>query len=105
SPCMTRVFISYKREDEAFARQLRESILSWGHQVWLDIIDIPVGTQVNSKGWDDAIHQGMIASNVVIGVLTPESLKSENVLDEWGWALSNNRRLILLWLRDIPEEN
>jgi MFS family permease len=100
-----QIFISYKRQDQSFAERLREMFLSWGHQAWLDVVDIPAGTAEGSKGWDDAIHQGMKSSQVVVGVLTPESLTSENVLDEWGWALTNQRRLFLLWLRDVSEED
>lgn len=100
-----QAFISYKREDQSFAEQLRDAIHNWGHRVWLDVFDIPSGTAPSSKGWDDAIHKGMKQSQVVIGFLTPESLASENVLDEWGWALTNQRRLFLLWLRDVSEED
>lgn len=96
-----QVFISYKREDQSFAEQLHQHINAWGHRSWLDVVDIPAGTTPDMRGWDDAIHQGMKDSQVVIGVLTPESLKSPNVLDEWAWALENQRRLFLLWLRDV----
>lgn len=99
------IFISYKREDEAFARLLRDHLLQWGHRVWLDVIDIPSGAQAGTKGWDDAIHHGMKSSNVVLGVMTSASLASENVLDEWGWAISAQRRLFLLWLENISEED
>src|ERR1700752_5092292 len=102
---MTQVFISYKSEERAFAKRLRDQLRSWGHQTWLDVDDIPPGTTPNSKGWDDAVHAGMKACQVVVGVLTTESLQSENVLDEWGWALENQRRLFLLWLRDVETEN
>jgi len=102
---MAKVFISYKREDEAFARQIHNKLREWGHESWLDIDNISAGTIPGSKGWDDAVHRGMKVSQVVIGIMTPESLASENVLDEWGWALTNDRRLILLWLREVPEED
>ncbi|HEX2623093.1 MAG TPA: toll/interleukin-1 receptor domain-containing protein, partial [Phototrophicaceae bacterium] len=83
-----QAFISYKSEYRDFAERLRDSLLAWGHHAWLDVKDIHAG-----EDWDTAIHQGMKTSQIVIGVLTPESLRSDNVLDEWGWALSNQRRL------------
>ncbi|MCL4251277.1 MAG: TIR domain-containing protein [Anaerolineae bacterium] len=98
------IFISYKREYEDFAKRLYQSLVGWGHQPWLDVFHIPPGTAPETKGWDDAIHSAMKAARVVVGLLTPEALKSEAVLDEWGWALTNSRRLFLLWLRDIDEE-
>lgn len=95
---MKRIFISYKRQDEAFARQLRDDLLAWGYAPWLDVVDIAPG-----DSWDAAIHAGLRAADGVIGFLAPESLRSQNVLDEWGYALSAGKRLLLLWLRDVTE--
>lgn len=92
------IFISYKREDEAFARFLRDYLLAQNFTVWLDVFNIRPATQ-----WDTEIHRGMINAQVVIGILTPESLISDNVMDEWGWAVSTKKRLFLLWLRDVDE--
>lgn len=93
-----QIFISYKREDESFARQLHGLLCDWDYTPWLDVLDIPPG-----ENWDDAIFAGLKASEIVVGLLTPESLASSNVLDEWGYGLSNAKRLFLLWLRDVPE--
>ena len=93
-----RVFISYKREDEAFARRLYAEIVAWGYSPWLDVLDIPAG-----QGWDTAIHNGLRRADVVLGLLTPDSLNSPNVLDEWGYALTTGKRLLLLWLRPVAE--
>jgi formylglycine-generating enzyme required for sulfatase activity len=95
---MAHIFISYRRKDESFARQLHDLLREWGHSPWLDVLDIPAGAP-----WDDSIHVGLKASEIVIGILTPESLTSQNVLDEWGYALTNGKRLFLLWLRDVEE--
>lgn len=98
-----QVFISYKREDEAFARRLYAEIAAWGYSPWIDVVHIPPGTSPNTKGWDDAIFDAMKAAEVVIGVMTPASVASENVLDEWDYALRNQKRLFILWLQDILE--
>lgn len=93
-----QIFLSYKREDELLARNLHGQLMRWGYLVWLDVENIQGG-----ENWDDAIHQGLRASEVVVGLLTPESLASGNVRDEWGYALSTGKRLLLLWMRDIDE--
>jgi formylglycine-generating enzyme required for sulfatase activity len=98
-----KIFISYKREDEAFARRLYDRIKDWGYSPWLDVLHIPHGTTSDSKGWDDAIFAGMKAADIVIGIMTPKSLKSANVLDEWDYALRNQQRFYILWLYDVPE--
>lgn len=100
-----RVFISYKSQEREFAIALRERLHEWGYATWLDVEDIPAGTTPDSKGWDDAIHNGMKACQVVVGVLSKASIASPNVRDEWGWALTNKRRLFLLWLEDVPDED
>ena len=100
-----RVFISYKSEEREFAITLRDKLQKWGHDTWLDVDDIPPGTTHGTRGWDDAIHAGMKACQVVVGVMSRRSLQSPNVLDEWRWALENDRRLFLLWLEDVSSED
>ena len=95
---MTQIFISYAREHEAFARRLYSEIETWGHVPWLDVINIHPG-----ENFDTAIHVGMEAAEVILGVMTPESLQSENVLDEWAYARENNKRLILLLLCEVSK--
>jgi hypothetical protein len=93
------VFISYSRDDEGFARQLHDAIEGIGCDAWLDVIDIPKGAY-----WPDAIDAGLKAADVVVGIMTPDSVASRNVKNEWDWALSNERPLLLLLLRecDVP---
>ncbi|MBN1200622.1 MAG: toll/interleukin-1 receptor domain-containing protein [Anaerolineae bacterium] len=99
-----QVFISYKREDLAFARRLDERLRTWGCETWLDVDDIPYATP-GKKGWDDAVFAGLKASDVVIGVMTPESVTSKNVLDEWDYADRTAKSLMLLMLRSVPEKD
>ncbi|MBZ0319307.1 MAG: TIR domain-containing protein, partial [Anaerolineae bacterium] len=86
-----QLFISYKRENEAFARLVRENLLAWGYAVWMDIFDIPKGSY-----WPDEIDKGLRASDVIIGILSPQAVESRNVKNEWDWAIVNGRQLILL---------
>ncbi|MGH9174648.1 MAG: TIR domain-containing protein, partial [Vicinamibacterales bacterium] len=88
------VFISYSRGDAEFCRDLRERLVAAGIRTWMDVIDIPAGAR-----WPDAIDRALNASEVVLGVMTPESLESANVKNEWDWALANGRRLVLFMLR------
>lgn len=100
-----QAFISYNRNDIDFAYHLRDQLRAWGITTWFDRDNIPAGTQPDTKGWEEAIHAGMRTSQAVVGVLSPDSLKSQFVLDEWFWALENKRRLLILWLRDVPSED
>ncbi|HLU09948.1 MAG TPA: toll/interleukin-1 receptor domain-containing protein, partial [Oceanobacillus sp.] len=91
-----QIFISYKRENQSFAEELREQLIAWGYRTWMDIYDIPKGAY-----WPDEIDAGLQASDVVIGVMSPQAIQSRNVKNEWDWAIVNGRRLIPLMLESV----
>ena len=93
------IFISYARDDVAFARDLRERLVAFGHDPWMDLFDIPAGAR-----WPDEIDRALRSSDAIIGVMSPASMGSENVKNEWDWAIANQRRLILLLIEpcEIP---
>ena len=62
-----------------------------GHKTWIDAENIRAGWS-----WDREITEAIRSSDAVLGILTPDSIKSENVLDEWAYALANDIPLILL---------
>ena len=94
-----QIFISYARDDVAFARDLRERLVALGHAPWMDLFDIPAGAR-----WPDEIDSALRSANAIIGVMSPASVASENVKNEWDWAIANSRRLILLLIEpcEIP---
>ncbi|MDX2136919.1 MAG: SUMF1/EgtB/PvdO family nonheme iron enzyme [Chloroflexota bacterium] len=100
-----RGFISYKREDQPFAERLWQLLGEWGHEPWLDVKNLDSGITRDSSTWIDGVHNGLKQSAVVIGVLTPESLKSQNVRDEWYWARNTSRRILFLRLRPFDPED
>ena len=69
-----QVFISYQRTDEPLARQVREHLVANGVKTWMDQYDIPVGAY-----WPDEIDKGLAESDIVVGVLSPDSVESRNV--------------------------
>jgi len=90
-PAQPQVFISYQRSDGELARLVRERLTASGVRTWMDQFDIPVGAY-----WPDEIDRGLASSDVVVGVLSPEAVESRNVKNEWDWAISNGKRLVLL---------
>ncbi len=99
------VFISYKREDQAVAESLSATLHQWGYATWLDVKDIQSGISEFSETWKEAIHKGLKRSHVLIGLITPDSLSSRNVRQEWDWAYENSRRILLLRLRPFDKED
>jgi hypothetical protein len=94
-----QVFVSYQRTDELFARRVREHLAAAGVRTWMDQYDIPVGAY-----WPDEIDRGLAASDIVVGILSPDAVASRNVKNEWDWALARDKPLLLLMTRwtEIP---
>lgn len=88
------IFISYHRSDAEIARRIRDDLTLRGASTWMDEFDVPPGAY-----WPDEIDKGLEACEMVIGLLSPESIASRNVKNEWDWALFNNRRLVLVLIR------
>ena len=89
-----QVFISYQRADESIARRVRELLIASGVRTWMDQADIPVGAY-----WPDEIDKGLAASDIVVGILSPDAVESRNVKNEWDWAIQNGKPLVLLQVR------
>lgn len=81
---MKRIFISYSRNDERFARQLAGSLTDIGAEVWIDVKSIPAGEK-----WSTAIQNGLRDCDVMILILTPSSTASVNVEEEWQYFRDN----------------
>jgi len=86
---MARLFISYSRTDEDFARQLATSLSEMGADIWIDIEDIPAGMK-----WSSAIQQGLDAGDLLIVIISPDSMGSRNVEDEWQYYLDSGKPVI-----------
>jgi len=83
-----KTFISYAREDSEFALKLAGALRSAGVAVWIDQVDIRSGR------WDVAVQAALEACPRVLVVLTPVSIKKNNVLDEVRYALDEGKEVI-----------
>lgn len=91
---MPRVFISYGRSDVEFVRRLGMDLSRLGADIWMDVEDIPAGIK-----WSSAIQEGLKTSEVMLVVISPASMASRNVEDEWQYFLDQNKPVIpVLWL-------
>jgi hypothetical protein len=86
---MANIFISYSRKDEVFARRLAKSLSDLGSDVWIDIEDIPAGMK-----WSSAIQEGLDLCEALIVVISPDSMTSTNVEDEWQYALDQKKTVM-----------
>jgi hypothetical protein len=95
----SRVFISYSRKDQLFARKLRDSIEAAGETAWTDWIDIPYGSD-----WWEQITKGIAAANTFVFIISPDSIASEVCNDEIKYAHSQNKRIIPILHREPTTE-
>ncbi len=85
---MAFVFLSYARPDREIASKLAEDLPERGVDVWSDM-DISVGSN-----WVDEISRKLDEATAVLVLITPYSLQSQHVFDEWSIAFRQSRRVL-----------
>ncbi len=88
-------FVSYCREDSAFALQLARDLKTAGAAVWIDQLDIHPGQR-----WDQAVEGALRDSPRMVVVLSPAAVSSNNVLDEVSYALETQKTVLPILYRD-----
>ncbi len=91
---MTQIFISYSRSDKDFAQKLADTLTDGGVDVFLDVQGIGAGEK-----WSTAIQRALDAADVMLLIVSPASMESVNVEDEWQYFSDSKKPIIpLLWL-------
>ncbi len=90
---MLEIFVSYSK-DRAFAIQLASFLRESGAKVWIDLEGIPAG-----KKWSTAVQEGLEKCALMVLVLSPNSMASNNVEDEWQYFLDHEKPIIPLLLK------
>lgn len=85
----SNIFISYTREDERIAVQVRRKLKQARKQGWLDIEDIHGG-----ENWIERIDVELRNAQAVVVLMSPKARKSEYVTYEWSFALGVGVRVI-----------
>jgi WD40 repeat protein len=83
------VFVSYPREDLAFATDLSAALESAGRKVWIDTRDIPPSAE-----WRKEVLGAVDAAHAFIFLLSPQALESSVCLDELAHAVAGQKRII-----------
>lgn len=90
-----RIFVSYSRADQSFAMPLAKRLRGEGFDVWFDQLDIRAGSR-----WDREVQAALTAAAIVLVILSPASVASENVLDEISYALDHRKTLVPVRMAD-----
>lgn len=93
------VFISYSRRDADFVDLLHRLLISKGYDTWMDRRNIDAGNR-----WDSEIEQAIKNCLTMMVVLSPDSARSQNVADEWSYAIDEGKTIIPIGCRtcDTP---
>jgi len=83
------IFISYSRDNTEFVMNLAKNLRKSGANIWLDQLDIKAG-----ENWDNAIQKALQESGIFLIVLSKDSVASNNVMDEVGYALGAEKKVI-----------
>lgn len=96
---MAHLFISYSRKNADFVNHISQLLKTHGVDLWIDQDDIPAGER-----WSRAVEKGLAESLVMLLVISPESMKSDHVEDEWAYFLDHKKPIIPILLRatDLP---
>ena len=88
---MTQIFISYSRKDLTFVKKLANDLRQVGFEVWYDLSGLEAG-----KNWGREIQAALHNSQVLIVVISPNSLESRWVEREYLFAEKLNLKIIPL---------
>jgi len=80
-----QVFISYSRRNSDYVFTLARELRRIGLDIWIDQ-NIDPGTS-----WDESIEQALKDSAKMLLIVSPDSMKSENVHDEWSYFLEEGK--------------
>ncbi|MDO8543633.1 MAG: toll/interleukin-1 receptor domain-containing protein [Opitutaceae bacterium] len=84
------VFLSYARADSAFATRLSNNLLKHNIDVWLDVYRLQP-----ARSWARQIGEALDTCQTMIVVLSPTSVASENVEDEWNYYLDHKKTTVV----------
>ncbi len=93
------IFISYSSQDQARANEIYKSIIEEGGKAFLSSKSLNPGDD-----FAEEIRNQLNTSRELWLVLSPNSLKSEWVLTEWGAAWASKKKIVPIIYRCRPEE-
>jgi hypothetical protein len=96
---MGYVFISYSHNDAPFVSMLTSTFRLRGIEYWRDIEQIKPGDV-----WDEKIHYALKDAERLLVVLSEDAMASDEVSNEWRYALTLHKPIIPVYLRtcEIP---
>jgi hypothetical protein len=86
-----KLFISYSRAQTPFVDRLAGQLEDRGYPLWLDYQKL-----VPARPWFEQIEAGIDGAEVLLLIVSKESIRSKNVEPEWKRALERGKRVVLV---------
>jgi hypothetical protein len=86
---LIRLFVSYSSKDQVFVERLANDLKKRDFQTWLDTNDIVPGTN-----WGDSIQSGLDLTDIMLLIISPEAIASNNVKLEWQYFFDKDKPII-----------
>ena len=93
---MSEVFFSYSRSDSDFVDQLIGELEPRGVDIWVDRGEILAG-----ESWRRSIVEAIRNCQIFVIVLSPHSIRSENVTKELTLAEQYDKRVLPLVIHEV----
>ena len=94
---MPNPFISYSRQCIGFVDDLAHKLQKQGFTIWADYLSLVPG-----RPWAEQIEKGLQEAELLLLVVSPESISSHSVEIEWRHFLEHKKRIILLIFQAVP---
>lgn len=85
------IFISYKTEQRGLAFLVRDKLVEWGYETWVDVDRLQPGTY-----WANDIDYALKTYLACVGIMTPLATESRYVTNEWDIAIMKRKLFIPL---------
>jgi hypothetical protein len=92
------IFISYSRTDSAFVDRLEADLRARDFQTWVDRRRLEGG-----QDWADSIQRALERCEVMLVILSPDSIASEWVKKELSFAQTAGKRIIPVHFRAVSQ--
>jgi len=96
---MAEVFISYAREDQGFARDLKAALEKLQREAWIDWRNIP-----DSAQWRKEIFDAIEAADNFLFIISPDSLRSWMCGQEVAHAVANRKRTVTILYHPVNHD-
>jgi predicted nucleotide-binding protein len=94
----SKIFLSYSHRDadRAWIRAFADSLQRRGATVWFDEVEIHAGESLR-----EAIEKGLRSSDIVVSLVTPDSVTRPNLFFEIGAAVGMGKRVVAILPKDL----